>query len=186
MKRTLVLLVVVLTFLALPSFAEPFQIALNDILGIRLGMDRDALPKSLPRREIRCVLPINDRALCRLSLKDQLTFAGARLRAAELQLENDKLTAISFDLDTSAEGPVPFVSLFNQQFGKQYGATKLPQACWQNSTSSLLLIADGGGVAVVLSLNAKCADYERGIRSVRTISPLAKAEQQRPKTDSAR
>ena len=112
MKRTLVLLVVVLTFLALPSFAEPFQIALNDILGIRLGMDRDALPKSLPRREIRCVLPINDRALCRLSLKDQLTFAGARLRAAELQLENDKLTAISFDLDTSAEGPVPFVSLF--------------------------------------------------------------------------
>jgi len=130
-ERTLVLLVVVLTFLALPSFAEPFEIALNDTLGIRLGMDRDALPKSLPRREIRCVLPINDHALCRLSLKDQLTFAGARLRAAELQLENNKLTAISFDLDTSAEGPVPFVSLFNQQFGKQYGATKLPQACWQ-------------------------------------------------------
>ena len=133
--------------------------ALNDILSIRLGMSREALPKSTPERELRCSVPARDRSRCRLLIHDQLIMAGAHVLSVEFMLEKNRVTNISFDLDTTHMGPKPLVFALQKQFGAQAGNTKLPVLCWQNPVSNLLVFAGGVPTVVDMSLSEGCARY---------------------------
>ncbi len=138
---------------------EPFHMALNDILSIRLGMSHEALPQTTPERELRCSVPVRDRTRCRLLIHDQLIVAGARVLSAEFMLEKNRVTNISFDLDTTHMGPKPLVFAFQKQFGAQAGNTELPVLCWQNPVSNLLVFAGGTPTIIDMSLSEGCARY---------------------------
>ena len=138
---------------------EPFYIALNDILDIRLGISREELPKTTPEREIRCSVPVKDRARCRLFIHEQLIVSGARVLSAEFMLEKNRVTHISFDLDTTHMGPKPLALAFQKKFGEQAANTALPVLCWQNPVSNVLLFAGGIPTIVDMSLSEGCAKY---------------------------
>jgi hypothetical protein len=138
---------------------EPFHMVLNDVLSIRLGMSREALPKTTPEREIRCSVPVKDRARCRLLIHDQLIVSGARVLSAEFMLVKNRVTNISFDLDTTHMGPKPIVLAFRKKLGEQAGNTELPVVCWQNPVSNVLLFAGGIPTVVDMSLSEGCAKY---------------------------
>jgi hypothetical protein len=139
---------------------EAVHLALNDTLGLNLGMSRDALPRATRDRDLRCALP--DRmgyTRCKLLINDEVIFAGARVLAAEVGLDKDKVTDITFYLNASHMGPKPLAFLIQKKFGEQFPEIKPPVTCWQHLASSLVFFA-GEGASIIMSLNATCAKYQ--------------------------
>jgi ferredoxin-thioredoxin reductase catalytic subunit len=84
---------------------EPFHLFLNDSVGITLAMNRDALPKSTPARELRCASSdIYGHTYCELLVNDEVIIAGARVLSAEFMLDENRVTNIIFYLNTSHMG----------------------------------------------------------------------------------
>ena len=168
---SIVLILLVATFAAgqeIPSAgtAEPFALALNEILGIKLGMNQDALPKSTPDRELRCALADNhNHVQCKLLIHDEVIVAGARVLFVNFVLDMKAVTNIAFDLDTSHMGLNPLVFSLRRQLGEQFGKTRLPLLCWQNQVSSLILFAAEDPPAVVMSIAPACDKYDEPLSS---------------------
>ena len=156
------LLVFVATFAVgqktpLTQTQEPFHLVLNDMLSLQLGMGRDALPKATPERELRCTVPVTDHTVCKLTILDQVTIAGARVLDAEFLLEKNRVTKIVFELDSSYMGLTPLLFSLQKQFGQQLGT--LPLLCWQNPVSSVLFFAGEEPNIISMSLSAGCLQY---------------------------
>lgn len=166
MKRYIVpMLTLLISTLAvgqqMPSVGTPeaIHLALNDMLGLNLGMNRDALPRATPNRDLHCALPEMGYTRCKLLINDEVIFAGARVLAAEVVLDKNKVTDITFYLNASRMGPKPLAFLIQKKFGKQFPETKLPVMCWQNQASSLVFFA-GEASSIVMSLSANCTKYQ--------------------------
>jgi len=143
---------------------EAVHLALNDMVGLNLGMSRDALPRATGNRDLRCALPETmGYTRCKLLIKDEVIFAGARVLAAEVVLDENKVTDITFYLNTSRMGPKPLAFLIQKKYGEQFPETKLPVMCWQNQISSLVFLA-GEAPAIIMSLTANCAKYQERLK----------------------
>jgi hypothetical protein len=157
---------------------KPLYLALNDLVGINLGMSRDALPGPTPDRELRCTSSdTQGRMRCQLLIHDELLIAGARVLSADFRLDKNRVTDIVFNLNTSHMGFMPLVFGLKKQFGKQFGTTSLPLLCWQNQVSSVIFFADDNSPAVFMSLTPACPKYdlpvskEPGLRTAAGAAP---------------
>jgi hypothetical protein len=154
---------------------RPLHLALNDITGITLGMNRDSLPESIPARELRCTSSdAQGRMRCQLLIHDELLIVGARVLSADFWLNENRVTDIVFNLNTSHLGFMPLVFGLKKQFGEQFGATKLPALCWQNQVSSVTLFAAENSPAVFMSLTPTCKKFsETGEHRLTTAAEQA-------------
>ncbi|MGA2964110.1 MAG: hypothetical protein ABSD96_20785 [Candidatus Korobacteraceae bacterium] len=147
--------------LPLADAPEPFHLFLNDSVGITLAMNRDALPKSTPARELRCAS--SDRyghTYCELLINDEVIIAGARVLSAEFMLDENRVTNIIFYLNTSHMGLMPLVVGLNKQFGEQSRPSNPHPLCWHNQVSSVTLFAGEDSPAVIMSLTPACLKYD--------------------------
>jgi hypothetical protein len=141
---------------------EPIHLALNGILGLELGMNREALPKSTPSRELRCTIPdTHGDKRCKLLVNDDVRIGGASVLFADFVLDsNNKVVNIAFSLNTSRVGFDPLVFSLKKKFGEPFGKAKLPLLCWQNQVSNLLLLAGDHPPVIAMSLIPKCERYD--------------------------
>ena len=133
-------------------------------------------PQHQAWHEPRSIAPDNPRARITLLCSSQGSHAlqvahprstdhgGARVLSAEFMLEKNRVTNISFDLDTTHMGPKPLVFAFQKQFGAQAGNTELPVLCWQNPVSNLLVFAGGIPTIIDMSLAEGCARYANPVK----------------------